>query len=101
LASAYRLLAIGLGVLDDLASASARFRDDLVGVGLRLVLRAFEVGARRPARRGKASITCDGRIDLLQLHLRDLNAGAVFVENGLHQILHAGFDVLRAPVRIG
>ena len=35
-----------------------------------------------------------GRIDFLQLHLGDLDARAVMVERGLHQLLHRSLDVL-------
>src|SRR5262249_379305 len=41
------LFAIGLGVLDDLGGAATRFWNDTIGVGLRLVLRPLEIGARR------------------------------------------------------
>ncbi len=63
------LLAIGFGGLGDLGGAAARFRNHAVGVGLRLVLRALEIGA------GGLHVA-EGvdhlrrRIDLLQLHLR-------------------------------
>jgi hypothetical protein len=38
------LLAIGFGGLSDLRGLAARFRDDLVSVGLRLVLRSLGIG---------------------------------------------------------
>ena len=87
------LLAIGFGSLDDLGSAAARFRHHAIGVGLRLVLRALQIGA------GGLHVAegvdhLRGRIDLLQLHLGDLDSGPVLIENLLHQFLHRGFDVL-------
>ena len=41
------LLTIGFRILRDLRGAAARLRHHAVGIGLRFVLRAFEVGARR------------------------------------------------------
>jgi hypothetical protein len=38
-----------------------------------------------------------GRIDLLQLHLGDLNAGPVMVEGALHQVLNPAFNRLPGP----
>ena len=62
------LLAIGFGGLRDLRGAAARFRHHAVGVGLRLVLRALEVGARRlHVAEGVDHLL--RRIDLLHLHL--------------------------------
>src|SRR5215471_3155686 len=38
------LFTIGFGVLENLSGAAARFRHDSVGIGLRFVLRALEIG---------------------------------------------------------
>ena len=87
------LLAIGFGVLRDLRHAAARLGHHAVGVGLRLVLRALEVGARRLHVAERVD-DLRRRIDLLQLHLLDQDAGAVLIERLLHQILHRALDVL-------
>ena len=87
------LLAIGFGVLGDLGGAAARLRHDPVGVGLRFVLRALEIRARR-LHVAEGVDDLRGRIDFLQLHLLHLDAGAVLVEGLLHQLLHRRLDVL-------
>ena len=87
------LLAIGFGVLDDLGGAAARFRHDAIGVGLRLVLRPLEIGARR-LHVAEGVDDLGRRIDLLQLHLLHQDAGAVIVERLLHQLLDRGLDGL-------
>ena len=71
----HRLLAIGFGGLQDLRGAAARFRHHAVGVGLRLVLRTFKIGARG-LHVAEGVDHLRRRVDLLQLNLRDLNAGA-------------------------
>src|SRR5262249_38674371 len=73
------LFAIGFGVLDDLGGAAARFRHDSIGVGLRFVLCALEIGARR-LHVAEGVDYLRRRIDLLQLHLLHQDAGAVIVE---------------------
>jgi hypothetical protein len=60
----HRLLTIGFRVLHDLRGASARFRHDLVGVALRLVLHALGVGARG-LHVAESVDHLRGRIDLL------------------------------------
>jgi hypothetical protein len=87
------LLAIGFGVLDGLRGTAARLRNNLVGVGLRLILRPLKVGAGslHVAERVDHLLW---RIDLLQLHLRDLNARPVSIERRLHQFLYGGLNGL-------
>ena len=91
-----RLLPVAFGGLHDLRRMSACLRHDLVGVGLRLVLQLLEIGARRlDVAEGVDHLR--RRVDLLHLHLADLNAGAVAVQGLLDQFLHALFgDVARA-----
>ena len=85
-----RLLLVAFGDLQDLRGASARVGNDAVGIGLRLVLQPLEVGARGLHVAERVD-HLRRRIDLLHLHLRDLNAGAVAVQRLLHQFLHARF----------
>ena len=89
------LLAIGLGRLHDLRGAAARLRHHPVGIGLRFVLRALLVGA------GGLDVAeriddLGRRIDLLHLHLGDLDAGLVVIERLLHEFGHRGLDVSAA-----
>src|SRR6266536_2695084 len=91
-----RLLAIGFRGLGDLRHAPARLRDDAIGIGLRLVLRTFGVDACRLHVAERVD-DLRRRIDLLQLHLGDLNAGAIMVEGALHQVLNPAFDRLPGP----
>ena len=84
---------IGPGALQDALGIAARLRDDAVGVGRRLVLQALLVGA------GGLHIAegvdhLGRRVDLLQLHLVDADAGAVVVEHVLHQLLHGLLGLL-------
>ena len=81
-----RLLLVAFGDLQDLRGASARVGDDAVGIGLRLVLQPLEVGARGLHVAERVD-HLRRRVDLLHLHLRDLNAGAVAVQRLLHQFL--------------
>ena len=83
--------AIGLGILSDLRGAAPRFRDHAIGVGLRLVLHALEIG---PGGLDVAEGVDHLRrvVGLLQLHLLYLNTGVVGVERLLHQLLHLGLN---------
>ena len=83
-----RLLLVAFGNLQNLRGASLGVRNDAVGIGLRLVLQPLEVGARR-LHVAEGVDDLRGRIDLLHLHLGDLDARAVTVERLLHQLLHA------------
>src|SRR6516165_10062088 len=87
------LFAIGLGVLEDLGGAAARFRHDAIGIGLRFVLRALQIGAR-PLHVAEGFDHLRRRIDLLKLHLLHQDAGAVIVERLLHAFLYRGLDGL-------
>ena len=94
------LLAIGLGVLDDLGRPAAGFRHHFVGVSLRFVLRPFEVGACRLHVEERID-DLGRRIDLLQLDVLDQNAGAVGIERLLHQLLHRFSTASGPPVSSG
>ncbi len=87
------LLTIGLGILGDLGGTAAGLRYDAVGIGLRLVLRAFEIGARGLHVAERVD-DLGRRIDFLQLDLLDQDAGAVVVESLLHELLHGGLSGL-------
>ena len=52
------------------------------------------MSARAACTSRKASITWRRRVDLLQLHLVDADAGAVAVEHVLHQLLHGLLGLL-------
>ena len=82
-----RLFLVTFGDLQDLRGAAARVGNDAVGIGLRLVLQPLEVGARGLHVAERVD-HLRGRVDLLHLHLRDLNAGAVVIQRLLHQFLH-------------
>ena len=71
-----RLFLVTFGDLQDLRGAAARVGNDTVGIALRLVLQPLEVGARGLHVAERVD-HLRGRVDLLHLHLRDLNAGAV------------------------
>src|ERR1043166_2274552 len=87
------LLAIGLGGLGDLRGAPTRLRHHAIGVGLRLVLGALGVGARRLHVTERVDYL-GGWVDLLELHLADLHAGAVMIEGALHEVVHGALDGL-------
>ena len=72
---------------------AARLRHHAVGVSLRLVDRAIEIDARG-LHVAEGVDHLRRRIDLLQLHLLDHDAGAVMVERLLHQFLHRRLDGL-------
>ena len=79
-----------------LRRVAARARHDVVAIGLGLVAQPLLVGAR-------ALHVAEGfdhlgrRIDLLQLHLGDLDARAVAVEHALHQVARRRSRSARAP----
>jgi hypothetical protein len=86
------LVAITLRGLEDALGLAARLRNNAIGVGFGLVLQALLVGTRRlDVAEGVDHLR--RRIDLLQLHLGHLDAGAVAVEDLLHQLLHVGFGL--------
>ena len=75
----HHLLLVALGGLQSALGLTARLRHHLVEVGVRFVLQALLVGARRlHVAEGVDHLA--RRIDLLQLHLIDLDASAVAVE---------------------
>ena len=77
---------VGLRVLADVLGLAARARQDVVGVGFRLVARALLVGAR--ALHVVESVDHrQRRLDAQQLHLGDLDAGVLGVEQRLQQRL--------------
>src|SRR5262249_24209410 len=87
------LFAIGFGVLEDLGGAAARFRHDAIGIGLRFVLGALEIGTRRlDVAEGVDHLR--RRIDLFELDLLHQDAGAVIAERLLHAFLYRGLDGL-------
>ena len=69
-----RLLLVAFGALQDALGLAARLRHDLVGVGEGLVLQALLVGARGLHVAERVD-HLRRRIDLLQLHLVDADAG--------------------------
>ena len=84
-----------LGTLAFVYNASgvaAGARHDVVGIGLRLVAHALGVGigALHVAEALDHRVR---RIDPLQLHLGDLDAGAVLVQDLLGLVVHVGFDL--------
>ena len=85
-----RLLLVAFGDLENLRRASLRIGNDAVGIGLRLVLQALQVGLRRLHVAERVD-HLRRRIDLLHLHLLYLDAGAVAIERLLHQFLHRRF----------
>ena len=96
-----RLLLVALGALQDALGLAARLRHHLVGVGVGLVLQPLLVGARG-LHVAEGVDDLGRRVDLLQLHLVDADAGAVVVEHLLHQLLHGLLGLLaRSRVRIG
>ena len=75
---------VGLGVLANAFGFAARARQNVVGVGLRLVARALLVGAG--ALHVVESVDHrQRRLDALQLHLSDLNARLFGIEQRLQQ----------------
>src|SRR5262249_26157166 len=87
------LLAISLGRLRDLRGASARLGHHAIGVGLRFILGALGVRARGLHVTERVD-HLGGGVDLLQLHLADLHAGAIVIEGALHQVVHGALDGL-------
>ncbi len=88
-----RLLLEAFGGLQDALGFTARFRHHLVGVGERFVLQALLVGARGlNVAEGVDDLA--RRVDLLQRHLIDLDAGLIAVERLLDQCQHGGFRLL-------
>src|SRR5208337_2679416 len=82
-----RLLAVALGCLQNTLRIAARFRNDTVRIGLRLVASALLVGAGRlniPER----SNHLRGRIHFLQDNLRDVDPRFVAVEGALKETLY-------------
>ena len=84
---------VGFGVLADALGVAARARQDVVGVGLRLVARALLVGAG-----ALHVVECvdhrQWRLDAQELHLGDLDAGVLGIEQGLQQRLGLVGDLL-------
>ena len=76
-----------------LAARPLRLRHHAIGVGLRLVLQALEIRARR-LHVAEGVDDLGRRVDFLQLDLLHQDAGAVVVERLLHQLLHRRLDVL-------
>ena len=87
------LLLVGSGALQDALGLAARLRHDAVGVGEGLVLQPLLVGARG-LHVAEGVDHLRRRIDLLQLHLIDADAGAIGVEHVLHQLLHGLLGLL-------
>src|SRR4029079_13312160 len=90
------LIAIALRRLQDALRLAARLGDDAVGIGLRLVLKALLVGAGR-LHVAEGVNDLRGRIDFLQLHLRDQDARTVAVEGLLHQGLGVSLGLGTRP----
>ncbi len=74
------LIAIALRRLQDALGLAARLGNHPIGVGLRFVLQALLIGAGRLHVAEGVDDLC-GRIDLLQLHLDDADAGAIAVQD--------------------
>ena len=88
------LLPVGLGLLRDPLGIAARPGQDVVGERLGLVLGPLPVGLR-PLHVPERLDHLVRRVDLLQLHLGDQDAGAVVVENRLGLLARMLLD--RAP----
>ena len=75
---------VGVGLLLDPRRFAARPRQDVVAVGLGLVAQPLAVG-ERALHVAERVDDRRRRIDLRQLHLRDLDAGGIGVEDALQQ----------------
>ena len=91
----HHLLAVGLGFLHQPLGFAAGTWQNVVGEGLRLVLRPLAVGLG-PLHVAERIDHLTRRIDLLQLHLVDQDAGAILVEGRLHLLARLHLDVAAA-----
>src|SRR5208337_3830799 len=89
------LLAVTLRILKDLLRMAASFRNDAIGIGLRLIAGSLLIGACR-LNVAESRYDVGGRVHLLQIDLSHLNAGIVAIECALNERLHGLLDLLAA-----
>ena len=95
-----RLQLIAFGALQDALGVAARLRNDAAGVTQCLVLLLLLIGCRS-LHVAERIDDLGRRVDLLQLHLIDADAGAIVVEHACMSFCAACSVFWRAPVRIG
>ena len=95
-----RLLLVALGALQNALGLAARLRHDLLGVGKCLVLQALLVGARSLHVAEGIDHLCR-RVDLLQLHLVDADAGTIVSSTSCIRFCTLCSVFCRASVRMG
>jgi len=85
------LSTVGLRILKDPRGTSLGLRHNAIGIGLRLVLDALEVGTGR-LHVAEGIDHLRRVVRFLQLYLLNQNAGVIGIERLLHQLLDLGLN---------